>query len=379
MTPVERVCVVAAVASIGIAAQAAPVMAQSPEAEVLFREGRKLVKAGKIGPGCDKLEASERIETSVGTLLNLGDCREKLGQYATAWAAFRKAEALAKRSGGDAKRLSEAQRRATALEPRLSHLVINVSQRIDGLVVKRDGDVVDPAVWNTAVPVDPDTYEIVVEAPGYKTWRAQVPVDGNPKRRVVYVPVLERAPAPIAEPAPPAERATADAGAVRGNGTVDPYAPGSTGATAAPPSPDARRDARVATIGGGGYGSIEPATAVTVRREPSTWTGTRTFAAGVAIAGTAALGTGAYFGVRANDLEGQANARCPLASCSDPEGLRLNSEARTAAMRANVFLAAGGVAVGTALVLWFVGGPSETTVAPTVGGDGAGVAFGGTF
>jgi hypothetical protein len=84
-----------------VAASATVAHAQSAPAEALFRDGRALIKQGKLEAGCDKLAASEKLESSVGTLLNLGDCKEKLGQTATAWAAFRKAEAMAKRAAND--------------------------------------------------------------------------------------------------------------------------------------------------------------------------------------------------------------------------------------------------------------------------------------
>src|SRR5205814_1086445 len=107
---IARLAIVACV--VGLAASA---RAQSVEAGVLFREGKKLLKDGKIAEACDKLEASDRIESSPGTLLNLADCREKNHQLATAWAAFHKAAAAAK-TGGDTKRESEARRREKALE-----------------------------------------------------------------------------------------------------------------------------------------------------------------------------------------------------------------------------------------------------------------------
>src|SRR5262249_23097450 len=102
--------------------------AQSPAAESLFREGRALIKQGRLQDGCEKSEASETIERSVGTLLTLGDCREKLGKIASAWAAFRKAEAMAKASGKDDKRVAEAERRAARLEPQLPNLTISAKQ-----------------------------------------------------------------------------------------------------------------------------------------------------------------------------------------------------------------------------------------------------------
>ena len=129
--------------------------AQSAEAEALFREGKRLVKQGKLAEGCDKIAASEKLEASVGTLLNLGDCREKQGQLASAWAAFKEAEGLARRDGNDEKRLAEARRRSAALEPKLSSLEIDVQRRAPGMTIKRGDDAIDPAAWNTAVPVDP--------------------------------------------------------------------------------------------------------------------------------------------------------------------------------------------------------------------------------
>src|SRR5688500_14584557 len=158
MTLVDRVRAVALLAATGLVLQLPTAHAQSAEAEVLFRDGRKLIKQGKVAAGCDKLAASERLETSIGTLLNLGDCREKLGKLASSWAAFRKAEAMAKRAGREEKRQLEARNRALKIEPHLAHLVIQVDLKVDGLVVKRDNLALEPGAWNTAVPVDPGSY-----------------------------------------------------------------------------------------------------------------------------------------------------------------------------------------------------------------------------
>src|SRR5262249_42741606 len=110
MTRVDRACLIALAIAGGVCTPLSA-RAQSAEAEALFRDGRELIKAGKLAAGCERLAASERLESSVGTLLNLGDCREKLGKLASAWAAFRKAEALAKRTPGDERRQAEAARR----------------------------------------------------------------------------------------------------------------------------------------------------------------------------------------------------------------------------------------------------------------------------
>ena len=318
--------------------------AQSAEAEVLFREGRKLVKAGKLEAGCAKIEASEKLESSVGTLLNLGDCNEKLGRYASAWAAFRKAENQARVRGGDEKRRNEASKRAIALESKLTQLVIMVTGRVDGLVVKRDDEVIDAPMWNTPLPVDPDTYTIVAEAPGYKPWRTEIDVTGKQRRQVVSVPALEKAPV-AAAPAPREQLAPTNLPPV---------------IVQQPP----------------------PSTVVveTKPRTPSMWTTSRKVALGIGVIGAASLGTGIYFGLRAKDEQSRSDDLCPGKICDVPEGLRLNDKAQDSARNANILYVVGGAALATSAIVWFVGGPDkEVRVTPTVGAGQAGVSFGGKF
>lgn len=318
--------------------------AQSAEAEVLFREGRRLVKAGKLEAGCAKIEASEKLESSVGTLLNLGDCQEKLGRYASAWAAFRKAENQARVRGGDEKRRNEASKRAIAIEPKLSQLVIMVNGRVDGLVVKRDDEVIDAPMWNTPLPVDPDQYTIVAEAPGYKPWRTEINVTGKQRRQVVSIPALEKA--PVAQAPQREQLAPTNLPPV----LVTP--PVTTGTFVMEKKP----------------------------QTPSMWTTSRKVALGIGVLGAASLGTGIYFGLRAKDEQSRSDDLCPGSICDVPEGLRLNDKAQDSARTANILYVAGGVALATSAIVWFVGGPDkEVRVTPTVGSGQAGVSFGGKF
>ena len=322
--------------AVATGSQPSPASAQSAEAEALFRDGRSSISRGEIAAGCDKLDASARLESSVGTLLNLGDCRDKLGKPASAWAAFRKAEAMAKRAGGDDKRQAEAARRAAALEARLSNMVIEVAAKTEGLVIRRDGEVVDPALWNTALPVDPGSYTIAAEAPGCLPWRMVVPVGLDTKRQVVTIPRLERAPvaAPVAAAPPPAS-------------SVEVLAP-------VPTRP-------------------------VVMRSGGTWSVTRKLAAGLALAGAGAAGSGIYFGVHAGHLQDRADERCPLTVCADPDGLRLSDQAHTSASRANILYIAGGAAAAAAGVMWLVGAPDEIMVVPSAGDHQASISMTGSF
>jgi hypothetical protein len=339
MTPVNRVLIVALA---GLVMNTPAAFAQNAGAEALFREGRTLIKQGNLKAGCDKLEASEKLESSVGTLLNLGDCREKLGKLASAWAAFRKAESIAKRDGNDKKRQQEAKRRALKLEPDLANITVQVGpkSKSDGLVIKRDGEVVDAAVYGTAIVVDPGSHTVVAEAPGYKSWKLDVSVGKGGKRWVV-VPTLDKLPEP-AKPAPPPPIAET------------------------PPAPSVIVDQ-------------PPPAPRTVIVQP-TWNTARGVAVALGVVGAGAIGTGIYFGNRAKDLQSQSDEICPTTTCDDPQGLSLNDRARDKAFTANVLFVAGGAAVVAGTVMWFVAKPDETTViAPTISESHVGASLTGRF
>ncbi len=126
------------------------------------------MKAGQLDAACDRFARSQQLEPSVTTLLNLGDCHQQAGRTATAWDTFLQAKALAGRD--DKRRAVEAERRAAALESQLARLMITIDQnhQAPGLVILRNHKPVDPAAWNTSVPIDPATYQIEASAPGRK-------------------------------------------------------------------------------------------------------------------------------------------------------------------------------------------------------------------
>jgi hypothetical protein len=316
--------------AIAILVAAAPARAQSAEAEVLFREGKKLMKKGSYAAACDKFEASEKLEPSIGAELNLGDCREKAGQIASAWAAFVKAQQTAKRSG-DRRHGLEAKRRVQTLEPKLVYLTISVPEdvRVDGLVVKRNHEVLDPAQYDQQVPVDPDDYVVTGEAPGHRPWKLSVTIGS--KSKTVEVPRLDDAPPPPREPEPPP--------------------------TVVQPAP-------------------KPAP---VQEAPSSFTGRRKLAVALAIIGVAAGAGGAVLGVKAKNDESQADAICPTSRCFDSHAFDLNSKARDDGLLANIGMIGGGALVAGAIVLWITGAPHprDVAIAPSVGPSTIGIA--GTF
>lgn len=339
MMTVDRLTVLAVLISAGTA------IAQPSDtvgAEALFREGKRLLKEGKTAEACDKLAASEHLDRSAGTLLNLADCREKNHQLATAWATFLEA-ASAARSAGDGKREGEARTRASALEPHLSYLTISVpdASKVEGLVIKRSDQLVDPALWNQGVPIDTGAYEISGQAPGHEPWSTRVQINAEGQRASVEVPRFKQL-----------------ADMTKAVAKIDPPK------TAAPEQGDDE-------------GSDQPAV------EPHTFTTLRYAAVTSAAVGVIALTGGIVVGLKARDYQHQSDAICPDATCSDPHGLDLNSKARSDLTTSEILFGVGGAAIAGAAVMWFVGAPHATServsVIPDVTASHAGLALIGQF
>jgi hypothetical protein len=176
------------------------------QAEVLFRQGRDLMTAGKLAEACNAFEESQKLEPAVTTLLNLAGCREQLGQLATAWGLFLDAERQTRSSANaSAQQLHDvAQARAGKLESRVSKLTINVPQKsqVDGLEIARSGDRIDAVMWNRALPIDGGTYTITAHAPGTNTWSTQVTIAEEGDSKTVEIPDLRDLPRDLVPTAP---------------------------------------------------------------------------------------------------------------------------------------------------------------------------------
>jgi tetratricopeptide (TPR) repeat protein len=209
-------------AAVALLAIERPVFAQAEDeaaARALFTEGRRLSEAGQYPEACAKFEAARSLYTSAGILLNLGDCYEKTGRTASAWATFGAAGSVAARTrrGDEA---AEARKRQAKLESQLTRVVLRVARRSAGLAINRDGVEVPQAAWDAPIPVDPGNHEFRAEASGYTPWVKSVAVSDPGKTVTVDVPELVVLPAPKA-PAPQAPAAavtpdTRDTSAPRG-------------------------------------------------------------------------------------------------------------------------------------------------------------------
>lgn len=304
--------------ALALACGASPARAGAPSdvavAEALFREGRALVADGKLAEGCAKLAESQRLDPAPGTILNLGDCFERRGLFASAWGAYVESVDQAKRAG----KLDQAEiaaARARDVEAKVPYLVVRVSAAVDvpGLTVTDNGAPVPRGQWGSALPVDPGEHTLAVAAPGRTT-----------ATKIVQI-------APIANDAEPASTAAR---------TTTFEAP--TLVAVAPPQNLARPPAE-----GPAWSTQKSAGAITF---------------GV---GAAALVAGTAFGILALARDGDArDAGCDDHVCTTERGRALTVDARHLAT-ASTWLFVGGALVTVAGATLFITAPSARADGPS--------------
>lgn len=167
----------AALVAAGTLLFGAPAYAQDDgeKATAAFEAGRAALQRGDLVEACAKLAESDRLAPSGRTLLNLGDCYERRGMFASAYTKFLEAAARAVRAGKPEAEL-HARERAAHVEWRVSRVMI-VTRRADapGLEIKRDGALLPRTAWDTPELVDPGTQHVYeAMAPDHAPFSATV-------------------------------------------------------------------------------------------------------------------------------------------------------------------------------------------------------------
>ena len=161
-------------------------------ATLLFDEGVRALDANRLEEACQKLQKSQDLAPSGGTLLALGECHERSGHFASAWLAFRGAAARAS-AAGKADAEASALEHASKLEPKLSRLTLKVAPGVPANVeLLRDTSVVSPTEIGVAVPIDAGMHEVHASAPGTKPWTKQIQIAAAASV-TIEVPPLEPA------------------------------------------------------------------------------------------------------------------------------------------------------------------------------------------
>ena len=180
----------------------APARADSKTAaDELFRDGKRLLESGHVDSACPKLAESMKVDAALGTLLYLAACHEKQGLTASAFAEFSSAAEWAQRTNrGD--RLQFAERHKTALEPKLSTVLIHAAITA-GIEVRVDEGPFASTAIGSPLPLDPGEHQIEARAPGHVSWHTSITVPPDHAALTVTVPPLDpdRTAATSAEPA----------------------------------------------------------------------------------------------------------------------------------------------------------------------------------
>jgi hypothetical protein len=289
-------------------AQTAPDKVAASQA--LFDQARHLMVLGQYSEACPKLEESQRLDPGGGTLLNLADCYEHLGQLDTAWRKFIEA-ATTSRNAGNLDRERVARERADALFAKIPKIVIRVPAAIGGtpgFEIRRDGELVAREQWGSAVPVGLGEHAVAAAAPGYRSWRSTVTVSGN-ATATIAVPELERETAAV---------------------SARDAAPRDVAASAA----------------------SEPSASIGAQRVMALAAGT---------VGVAGIAVGTVFGLRKIAKHSEADDACNGGpACPSENGVKIGEEATKAGNISTAAFAIGAVGLAAGAVLWFTATPNRS-------------------
>ena len=111
------------------------------QADRFFKEGRQAAQRGDFASACRHFEESFRLDPGVGTLINIGDCAEHLGDLERAYQNYRTAYARMPESDDRAARLRS---RIESIEQKSAKISLRTDDAPEGTVVTVDGNVVDP-------------------------------------------------------------------------------------------------------------------------------------------------------------------------------------------------------------------------------------------
>jgi len=294
-------------------------------AEALFDQGKLLMQSGDYSQACQKLEASQKLDEGIGTLLYLADCYEKTGRTASAWAMFKEAASIAGAQGQES-RQKLASHRAKTLEPALVKVVIEAAQgdvALLGFEVRNDGVAIPAAQFGFPVPVDPGEHRIEASAPGKRAYNELIKVtkgDGH-----VKVPLLEDLPAPNSTPPRPST-------------SVMPV------------------------VDSGSSVAIQSTTNSTPERDTARSSNQRLVSYVVGGAGVVGMGIGAYFGLTAIHDHNLSKSACSTsdANACYKQALGQYNDAVSEARASTIAFVAGGALVATGLVLYLTAPESKS-------------------
>ncbi len=329
-------------AALACMALAAPVAHADSRAEavVLFDQGIKDMRAGRIDKACGELQASLELSRDSGTKGALARCNGLAGRVATAWLLWRELADTAPK----AELRNDAAAQAAKLEARLPHYTLKLAAAIDNLVVEINGKSVATSV-SVPVPIDPGKLTVnAVRKDGERevsqAWSHEYAI-AEGQTLTIEVPRL----APLAPPP---------------SGVQGPASP-----------------------------RVVPLVTADVTADDTAGPRHRRHVVAVVL-GAVALGAGGaagYFGFDAHSKYNDAKSTCGGAIDHCPVGMKDAAQtqvdsARTSALISTIAAAGAGALAVAAIITWATAPSAESrqvSVAPTAGKGSVGFVLGGRF
>ncbi len=300
--------------ALGAVLLGAPAAAQDiASAEALFDRGLADMKAGRYETGCKAIAESQRLDPRAGTLFTLATCEAEWGHIATAFsrygdylAVYESLPAEKKPLQGDRPAVATEQR--AKLGPDVPQLTLTLQKGAPaGTVVKRDGEIVGEAALGIALPVDPGEHVVTAVAPNGASIERRITLQKREKKDLT----LDLGPAALAaKTSAPSHAETA---------------------MGSPPLP------------------VDPPAAGPSGRRVATYV--------VGAAGIVGLVAGGVLGALTAVQKGTIDAHCGAGigsqddTACDKTGIDAAAAARGLGLGSTIALAAGGLAVGAAVVL----------------------------
>jgi hypothetical protein len=142
------------------------------QADRFFKDGRRAAEHGDFVTACKDFEESFRLDPGVGTLINLGDCAEHLGDLERAYQTYRTAYARMAETDDRSPRLRS---RIESIEKKSAKLELRLgADAPEGTVITVDGIAVDPKKGIRHVGAG--AHVVLVTAVGYRGTRYNVSV-----------------------------------------------------------------------------------------------------------------------------------------------------------------------------------------------------------
>lgn len=154
-------------------------------ARELFREATEDVDAGRYAIALEKFKRVASVKETAAVRFNIGRCEESLGHTGSALADFETAEREAKLDpkGEEIEKL--AHERAATLRPKVPRLTLLAPGKApEGLAVTLDGTRLSSATLGVALPIDPGDHVVEANAPGRRTFHAQLQLKAGETKQV---------------------------------------------------------------------------------------------------------------------------------------------------------------------------------------------------